>query len=429
MKALLTQSLAAIVALSCAGLAQGQTASPKATPPGTVDLATIVRIARDTSPRIAVEKQSITGAQANRITAGAYPNPSLTYGRSRPNGGQATMFTGNLQQQVTLDIPLLIAGQRGARIARADADIEAARARVAAGSSTLAAEAGSLFTGLQAAEDSARIIEATRDELLRLTRIVKVRGESGMASAFDLARMEVELATVETRLADARADIVERAGQLAALLGIRGWQPRAAGALSALALPVSTIAKPRDGVMTSPAVVAAQNEESAAKLGIDVAKSERWPVPSLSLGRAWTSEPFGSANYVGISFELPLLDTRRGLQARAESDATAATLRRELAESETAAQLEQYAGIIRIREAALTEHDRKAGARLPGLRQMAEDAYRLGRGTVFDLLDATRSRAELQQTRVELLAAMVDAQIRYLAASGNWAMLEKSTRQ
>jgi cobalt-zinc-cadmium efflux system outer membrane protein len=339
------------------------------------------------------------------------------------------MFTGTLQQQVTLDIPLLIAGQRGARIARADADIEAARARVAAGSSTLAAEAGSLFTGLQAAEDSARIIESTRDELLRLTHIVKARGESGMASTFDLARMEVELATVETRLADARADIVERSGQLATLLGIRGWQPRAAKSLNTLALPVSTIAKPRDGVMTSPAVIAAQNEESAAKLGVDVAKSERWPVPSLSLGRAWTSEPFGSANYVGLSVELPLLDTRRGLQARAESDATAATLRRELAESETAARLEQYAGIIRIREAALAEHDRKAGARLPGLRQMAEDAYRLGRGTVFDLLDATRSRAELQQTKVELLAALVDAQIRYLAASGNWAMLEKSAKQ
>ena len=429
MRTLHSRWTAALLAMSWSATVFAQATNPAAAPPSVVDLAAIIRLARDSSPRIAVEKQAIAGAQANRITAGAYPNPSLTYGRSRPHGGQATMFTGTLQQQVTLDIPLLIAGQRGARIARADADIEAARARVAAGSSTLAAEAGSLFTGLQAAEDSARIIESTRDELLRLTHIVKARGESGMASTFDLARMEVELATVETRLADARADIVERAGQLATLLGIRGWQPRAAKSLNTLALPVSTIAKPRDGVMTSPAVIAAQNEESAAKLGVDVAKSERWPVPSLSLGRAWTSEPFGSANYVGLSVELPLLDTRRGLQARAESDATAATLRRELAESETAAQLEQYAGIIRIREAALAEHDRKAGARLPGLRQMAEDAYRLGRGTVFDLLDATRSRAELQQTKVELLAALVDAQIRYLAASGNWAMLEKSAKQ
>ena len=54
----------------------------------------------------------------------------------------------------------------------------------------------------------------------------------------------------------------------------------------------------------------------------------------------------------------------------------------------------------------------------PQLKQMAEDAYRLGRGTMLELLDAVRSRYELQQSRVELAAALLEAQVRYLALSG-----------
>jgi len=157
--------------------------------------------------------------------------------------------------------------------------------------------------------------------------------------------------------------------------------------------------------------------------GVEVARRERWPVPSVSAGRAWTSDPFGSANFLGLSVEIPILDTRRGQLAKAESDAVAATLRRELTQAEVAANLGRLAGVIISREAALQQFEREAAAKLPLLKQMAEDAYRLGRGTILDLLDATRSRNELRQTRIDLAAALLEAQIRFLALSGE---LEKS---
>ena len=40
-----------------------------------VDLPALLRIVRDVSPRLALERQAIAGAEADRITAGAYPNP------------------------------------------------------------------------------------------------------------------------------------------------------------------------------------------------------------------------------------------------------------------------------------------------------------------------------------------------------------------
>ncbi len=55
-------------------------------PPERVDLPAVLRIIRTQSPRLAVERQAVAIAEAERVSAGAYPNPSISYGRSRPGG-------------------------------------------------------------------------------------------------------------------------------------------------------------------------------------------------------------------------------------------------------------------------------------------------------------------------------------------------------
>ena len=392
-------------------------------PPEVVDLPAIVRLVRDASPRLAVERQAIAGAEANRITAGAYPNPTLSYGRFRPRSGQATLFDGTRQEQTTLDLPLLIAGQRSARVEKAERELEAARARVASGASSLSAEAGAAFVALLAAQEKSTLLAAATDELLRVRNIVAGREASGMASRYDVTRLDVELGGFRAKLDESKADIADRAGNLAALLGLPDWRPQAAGTLKPMALDSVALTHARDRAVTSPAAIAAIRDETAAQSGVEVARRERWPVPSVSAGRAWTSDPYGSANFLGLSIEIPIFDTRRGPLAKAEADAIAATLRRELTQAEVAANLERLARIILSREAGLQRFEREAAARLPALKQMAEDAYRLGRGTILDLLDSTRSRNELQQTRIDLVAALFEAQVRYLATSGD---LEKS---
>src|SRR5215469_5148475 len=100
--------------------------------PDAVDLATVLRLVREASPRAAAEREDISQAEAQRITAGEYPNPTLSYNRAQPGGGAAgTQFTGANQQQTSVEFPLLFPGQYSARVAKAEQDIEAARARVA----------------------------------------------------------------------------------------------------------------------------------------------------------------------------------------------------------------------------------------------------------------------------------------------------------
>ncbi len=81
--------------------------------------------------------------------------------------------------------------------------------------------------------------------------------------------------------------------------------------------------------------------------------------------------------------------------------------------------MQRLAETIRLRQAALERYEAGTGARLPAMRQMAEDAYLLGRGSVLDLLDAVRSRLDQSQTRIDLLAALLEAQLRLIAGDGS----------
>jgi cobalt-zinc-cadmium efflux system outer membrane protein len=408
---------AVLLAILCLQFAPAR-AQENISVPDVVDLQAVLRLVREASPRLAVDRQAVAGAEANRITAGAYPNPIVSYGRYRPGGGQATLFDGTRQEQTTVELPLLIAGQRSARVEKSERDIDAARARVASGASSLAAEAGSAFVALLAAQEKAALLATANEELVRMRDIVAGRESSGVASRYDVTRLQIELGGFRAKLDDAKADIADRAGNLATLLGLPKWRPRAAGDLRPLVLRADALDNPRDRAPVSPASITALREETAAHSGVEVARRERWPVPSVSAGRAWTSEPFGAANFLGLSVEIPILDSRRGALAKAEAEAIAAAMRRKLVQTEVATNLERYANVIAVREAALQRFQEDASARLPLLKQMAEDAYRLGRGTIFELLDSTRSRYDLHQTRIDLVAALVEAQLRFLATSG-----------
>ncbi len=388
-----------------------------------VDLATVLRLVRDASPRLSIERQSVADAQANRITAGAYPNPTISYGRFQPSGSRSTLFEGGRQEQGTVEVPLLIGGQRPARIEKAEREIDAARARVASGASSLGGEAASAYVALLAAQEKLASFKTSHEELVRLRDIVAGRQASGMASRYDLARLEIEVGGLQTKVNEGEADAADQAGMLAGLLGLPNWRPRASGTLAPLKLEGGTLTDQHARTSGSPAVIAAMRDEKVAQSGVEVARRERWPALSLSAGRAWTNDPFGAANFVGLSIEIPILDTRRGPLAKAEAEAITAGLRRELAVAEVAANLERYANVIAARESALLRFEKDASAHLPALKQMAEDAYRLGRSSIFELLDSTRSRHDLTQRRIDLMAALVEAQLRYLATSGE---LERS---
>lgn len=386
--------------------------------PEKLTLPALLRLVAERSPRLAVERVAIEAAKADRVTAGALPNPSISYGRTRPSSGANTMFDGTRQQQLGIELPVLIAGQRSARVEAAEQGVLGARARVAQAASELALRAAELFAGLQAAQEKSAVLAEAHTEIERAASLVSGRLDSGMASRYDLARVEIEVAAIAVRLAEARADAAEKSAGLASLLGAPGWRPRADGVLAPanLANDLSTL---RAALASgNPQIIAARREEDTARASVRRAELERWPVPVLSLNRTWTSEPFGAANFIGFSTEVPILDSRRGQLDKAQADLRAAERRREALEAEVGVELGRLVDALVERRAALERFERKVDVRSPALRQMAEDAYRLGRGTVLELIDAARTRVDARVTGIDLRAFTVQQELRILALTG-----------
>jgi cobalt-zinc-cadmium efflux system outer membrane protein len=386
--------------------------------PESLTLPVLLRLVAERSPRLAVEQVAIDSAEAERISAGARPNPTISYGRFTPSGGASTIFQGNHQQLTTLDLPLLIGGQRGARIEAAEQGLLAARARVGLAGNELALRAADLFVGLQAAQEKVALLDESATEIERVATIVSGRLASGAASRYDLTRVEIELAGMNARLADARADLAEKSAGLAALLGAPNWRPSANGTAVPADLSLSAAEWREALISNNPQIVAARREEEVAQAALKRSERERWPVPVLSVGRTWTNEPYGAANFVGMSTEIPLSDAWRGLMAKAAADVRAAQRRREAIESEADVELRRLIDALAQRRATLERFRRNVGERIPALKQMAEDAYKLGRGSLLELIDTARSRLDARLTEVDLRAATVGQELRILGLTG-----------
>ena len=403
--------LVPVLALACMALPP---AAALAQLPATVTLDEVLRIVEQ-SPRVAVSLREADIARAERAQAGALLNPSLSLGRFNSASGERTIFDASSQQQAQVDLPVPVFGQRGARMRAADFGVERARSQVRLTLAETRRLAALAFVRLLAAGEQLGARRAALADVERIRGLVAGRSESGMASRYDLARADAELALARVGAQRSESDVNEQAAALAALVDAPGWRPRAEGSLSALS---EHLGQPESDLAANPALGLARAESEAAAARVELAHRERYPVPSFSVGRTWTSGPFGAANFIGLSSEIPILDTRKALEDRANAEAAAARERERATGAALRAELDKQRAALAARREALERFEREAGGRPGAFLEMAESAYRLGRGSLFELLDARRTQLETTLARLELLSAILEAQLELRSLAG-----------
>jgi len=387
--------------------------------PNAVSIRDLLRIVREKSPRYAVAHSQIEVAQADVAAADVLPNPKVSYGRFDQAGGRRnTQFDGPSQQNVTVEVPLLLAGQRGARKDAAQRRVEVAEADVETQYNRLIRESWRLFTQLLAGQQRVAVLEEANRELERLQKIITGKENAGTASRYDVMRITQELQSLKARLKNAHTDNAGVTGELGVLLGFPDWKPQAEGVLTPIGVSADIKTLWLQAEHHNPELENARRETVAADSGLERARRERWPVPSLLLGTAFTDQPYGNTTYVGVSVDLPLFDRGQGGMARASAEKHAAVLKRELLLATTRRELERAVEVLSRRRATLTEFDREVVSPLPTLKQMAEDAYRLGKTGLLELLDSSRSSTEIKLNHLELLVAEIEAELDALMASG-----------
>ena len=382
-----------------------------------ITLTDVVRLLGDQNPKVRAERQSIASARADRRIASAYPNPKVSGGHYQPHGEQ-TLFTGEHQEQINVEVPVLIPGQRSSRVAKAEADISAAQARVTATTANLTADACASFARLLALQERTAIVSNALTEVTKLKDTISGRAVGGAATTYDLTRVEVEAAVLAGRLEGARAETAAESSQLATFLALTNSLPIATGTLEPWQINSEVLSNSTARVFSTPAALAASREADAAEAAIKAARRNRWPELALEAGHGWTRHPFGSADFIGLSVEIPIFDTRRGQLDKARAEASAAEARRDAAIAETDATVRRLLETLRQRQSALRRYESELQPRLGRLKEMSAEAYMMGRHTILELIDAEQARREVMLEHIEVLSALIEAQIRLLGITG-----------
>jgi len=384
--------------------------------PASVSLADVLKLLEERSPRTAAEQSTIAVAEADRITARTYPNPNLSYGGTRLVSGLSTGAV--TQHQLVLEQPLLLFHQRDARLQNADAGVKVEQARVREEMADRRLAVRQAFASLLSRQEQLQIVQDSLANMDRIQGLVRARASAGDRSQYEVLRVELETESLRVEVMNASADVDDTSGQLAALLGFPGWQPRGIGPLTAGDVSTDVATLWTTAEQRRPSLVALREQQVAAHGGLFLAQRERLPVPAVSGGVQTTRDVNGTSAFFGFSLPLNLFDRNQGAIAKAQAQIGAADLELQAATAEAHAEVERVALVLEKRRAAMQTFEGSVSDRVPTLRRMAEAAYQEGSADILELLDANRSLKDYQLTRVQQLEAVKLAEESVVSAAG-----------
>lgn len=387
-----------ILASSTLLVAAHAAAAPPEVPPAPVaapaipTLSRVIALARERAPSVAAAREDVAVSRADQVGARLAPitNPYVELTANRGAAGA----TRDVSLQAAFWIPVEVSGQRGSRIAEADAlialreaDLETARAGAA---SAAVRSYGSVAVAGARVRAWERIVAVARDE----ADIYAARLAARDATEQDAKLARVELAKQSVTLIEARADLVRALGELWRLTGTRWSEAPAA---------VDPPAGGRPALAEKAPAVRALENEAGYQLRVRErqARDAQAPVSlMLQIGRGDLGEArFGG----GLAWTIPALRRGQGEVARADAARLRAVALREVAARNIAAAVQ---ALVAEREQVRRAIDEITSAAEPAARAAIEAALamaRAGKSDLLAVLTARRDSALLEARRLDLL--------------------------
>ena len=406
---------ALIVVVSPSGAAARLCAQTAATASGAtrapLSLTTVLDLAVRQHPLVEAARARGAAARGSLLTARSLGNPILTYqvenaafpGRTAPIGIDREVST-------FATMPLEPLFQRGPRARRAEEDVRAAAAELDLARRSVTLDAARAFYRVAVAQAATAGTDDVRVRLAELAAYTSARVKEGATSEGDLIRVQVELdrgeaaSTMErVELARARGELLPYLAADAAALasvsvladtaGSTGSGPTTdvhavLGTLAPLADYLARARNARPDLIAARARVAAAREETGYQRALAVRQ----------LGATFGTKRIGNVNTMiaGLSVPLPLFDQNRGEMQRASAERNA--LEQELAwrERQVAAQVAAAHEAARLLGDQHVRLSATAMGRAEEARRIALTAYREGAGTLLQVIDASRTLAEIR---------------------------------
>lgn len=372
---------------------------------------------REQNLELAAQRFDVSAARADILGAGVLSNPQfsamgafLVHGI--PSGGQTELYL-----SVTQNAPF--AGQLGLRRDAARGFASAAERDFSAAAWQLANDVRLAYLDLQLAQARYTVIVTASQDLERVKQVIAERVGAGANAPYDRVRVSVE----QSELLQKRTE--SEAALYAARVGLAQAIGKDVVALSLVAeeiseeprdIPPDVVAFVAQALSRRGEVAAAQARISAADLRIESSKRAVVPSPDVSLGYSHffsipngTGSADGGAITAGLSVPLPLFDRGQGTIGRSQAESEAARVRARQTSVTIAREVEAAHASAVVRGSTWKTFRDTVVPDVERMRQMAEVAYREGRATILELLDAYSTYLDARTRTVDLRGAALRA--------------------
>ena len=391
-----------------------------------ISLAEAVRRALDVQPAMVQARGDQRNAGAGQRSAVGAFLPTITASGSS-NLASASRYNAATGQIVTVPSNTSYSGSLGLSLDLFDGFQRLANKRAAAAAQD-AADAGlvnqryqvtattaQLFFTALANEELVRVAEAQLQRAKEELQIAVNKFQVGAATRSDTLTATVDFGNAQLALLGAQANLATSQANLGRQVGVD--QPVRAVPDTALASLPDTTALRAEALDSSPQVQQAEARARAAGAQVGIARSQYWPTLSASyangytgldsLGRVGLAPWSTTQNYVNnwalrfsLSWTLFNGFTREANQVTASvaqdvARAQAADTRRQLG-----AQLTQQLAAVFTASAQIKITGANVAAATEALR-VTQERYRLGAGTLLDLLTAEANMTQAQVNQVQ----------------------------
>jgi outer membrane protein len=427
------------------GFAQGEEAAPATVSPPAprlLSLSESLQIALQKNPGVQIAEQQVRRAQALVREAKSGFGPTLgaavTHTRSGPiptvtipSGSGSTTFAIGVPQTTTavisLALPLDISSSIGNAVDAADFNYLASQFSLAETRQSIALQVQEAYLGILRAQSLQTVAEDAVKDAEENLRVAEAKFTAGSVPRFDVLRSEVNLASAQQNLVEAKNGVDLAKSTFNRVLGEGVNLPVEVEKPSDQPLPplAALEENQQTALQRRPEILRDQASAKAAEKGIQIAKAGLHPGLAIVGNQNYNVNPGGlggqkSSWEVSAVFSLPIFD--RG-KTRAQTDAARAdTARARLSEENTSQQV-----LLEVRQADLNitaaeERLRVAEkdvAQAQEALRLAQLRYTAGLSTPVEVIDAEVALTSSKTNQVNAYYDLLIARAELDKATGN----------
>ena len=375
--------------------------------PGGYTLSQIVQLALRHNPMMNGAEAVLEQSQSQRVTAGAYLNPTITGSAGRGSIREPSTGVSITERTITVEQPLEWLGKRTARQRAADAGVAGALAGMDETKVLVMTDVKGAFFQLLLAQQDAQLARENLKTVEDLVKLVSARVSTREAPKFELVKATVELQKTRKDLARADNALLVARAKLNTVTG------KALGESFAIQGEFETVRSGLDlRVLTDqaldrhPALRRQQKAVEQAEFTIEQERASR--MPNVAVIGQYHREAGDESVTAGLSVPLPLWYRRQGeigtaMGAHRRAQAERARVQQELEQTIT-----QHFQEVRTAQEQMQVFEQGLLYQAKEAFDIAQFSFRHGVASLLEVIDAQRV---YRQTLLEYAQARADHSI------------------